>query len=304
MPDAEPTIQRLRALALEQRTRRLIELARTVVDGERPGDHRDRGRGDGVDFAEHRPYTAGDELRIVDWRATARTDRVVVRQFETARATTLELLVDVSRSMEFGSVEPDSPLVPASKSEAAVMAAAVHGYAALRRGDGVALTLVGARPMARPSRRGEAQLTALCADLAAALPAGEPRAALAEAVARASSRSSPGRILVLTDALDEDDGWLDDLARARTRGHGVAVLQVVDPEERELGHERAAEFVDPESSRRVTTDPTRVRRLYCALFEAFVEGIRQRLLSAGGDHALVLVGRPVSEAVPRREGRG
>lgn len=304
MPDADPTIQRLRALALELRTRRLVEIARAVVDGERPGEHRSRSRGDGLDFAEHRPYVAGDDLRVVDWRASARTDRVVVRQFETARATTLALLVDVSRSMEFGSVEPTGPMIPASKSEAAVMAAAVHGYAALRRGDGVSLTLVGAEPRPRALRRGEAQLSALCADLAASLPAREPAAALAQAVARASRPTSPVRILVLTDALDEDQGWVDGLARARSRGHGVAVIQVVDPLERTLAHDRAAEFVDPESGRRVATDPARVRRLYTTLFEAFVDGVRQRLISAGCDHALMMVGRPVTGLTPERGERG
>lgn len=293
MLDADPLALRLGALALKHRARRLEDLARTVVDGDRPGEHRSRARGDGVDFAEHRPYAAGDDLRTVDWRTSARHDRVVVRRFDAARSTAMELLVDVSRSMEFGSVSPGDPLVSTTKSEAAVMAAAVYGLSALRLGDPVTLSLVGETPQVHTPRRGEAQLAALCTDLAQALPAAAPSAALDDAVARATTRlRRPGRVIVITDALDEDLGWLGRLTTAATRGHGVAVIQVVDPAEQDLSHDRAAEFEDPETGRRLATDPDRVRRLYCSLFDGFVEDVRAQLLRARGDHVLQRVGEP------------
>ena len=219
----------------------------------------------------------------------------MVRRFDTARAAAVELLVDVSRSMEFGTIPSSDPLVSSTKSEAAVMAAAVHGYRALRMGDAVTLSLVGERPQACPVRRGEAQLGSLCADLASALPADARSAALDDAVARAAARlRRPGRLVVLTDALDEDQSWLTRLTAAAARGHGVAVVQVVDPAERDLSQDRAAEFEDPESGRRLATDPARVRRLYRSLFDRFVDDIRGHLLRVGGDHVLQLVGRPTA----------
>ena len=85
MTPADPTATRLRALALAGRAERLAWIARAVTAGTTVGVHRSRLRGEGTEFADHKPYTPGDDPRQLDWRALARSDRLVVRRFESRR---------------------------------------------------------------------------------------------------------------------------------------------------------------------------------------------------------------------------
>jgi len=305
---ADPAPARLRALALAGRADRLGWIARSVVDGAAGGAHRSRFRGEGAEFAEHKPYAPGDDPRQIDWRALARSDRLVVRRAEGQRALAAELLLDVSRSMEFGTVEPEvaaGPDVPATKSEAAAMAAVVLGYALLRQGDAVTVTRVGAEPVPGPRRTGEAQLAALCADVAAGLPAEEDTAALSRAVADARSRlRGRGLLLVLSDALEADDRWLAALGAARAQGHDVALIHLLDPAERDFPYRDPARFVDPEGGDEVRAHPARVARRYRALFAAHVEGLVRRLQGADVLVRTVETGQPIRLALGPLFGRG
>ncbi len=292
-----PLAERLVAQAVAHRAARLERIARVVVDEGRHGDHASRARGAGIEFAEHRAYRPGDDLRQVDWRTAARSDRLVVRSHDVQRAAAAELLLDVSRSMAFGAAEGAED-VPASKEEAAAMLAAVHGYRMLRRGDAVSLTRVGEQVGPGPRRAGEGQLAALCTDIAAALPSDDRGADLDSAIRGAVARlRRPGVMLVFTDALDPDTGWIAAAGQASARGHGVGVIQVLDPAELELPHEESARFVDPENGHEVRTSPVRVRRVYRDVIRAFVRDLRRRLLDAGVDHQLVTTGVHIRQAL-------
>jgi len=299
MTDLTP--ERLVALSLAERASRLALLARTVVDQQAVGSHPSRIRGRGAVFAEHRPYATGDDLRRVDWRASARSERVVVRRHDVERRSAVWMLVDTSASMEFGTVEPPTPAdIPVTKSEAAAMAAAVLALPMLRSGDRVTVGLVGQRVRRFPVRRGEAQLGDLCTDLAGSLPADQPAAALEHAVAMATSGlGARGRIVVITDALDDDHAWIERLGEARARGSGAAVLQVLDRSELELTCDEPSLFVEPEQGSTLRTDPRRVRRIYRSLIRRYVDGIRGRLSSAGVDHRMLLTGVSLREALAR-----
>ncbi len=293
MPSDDGAVQaRLRALGLRARAERLALVARALVDGGAPGSHPSRVQGEGAEFAGHKPYASGDDPRQIDWKIAARSDRLVVRRFEAERHLAAEVLLDVSRSMEFGSVAAGEELDrPSTKSEAAAMAAAVLSYRLLRQGDSVAVTLAGEVPRGGPRRAGEGQLDALCHDLAAAIPARDGAARLDRAVARSVARlSRPGLIVVLTDALDEDQGWIDELAAGRSRGHDALVIQVMDPAERDLPYDEPALFVDPETGQQVRIHPARVRAVYRDLLVAHLERTRERLHAARLDHLLVHVG--------------
>ncbi len=293
----EPAGARLHALALASRAERLAWLAREVLRGAAGGAHRSRLRGEGTEFAEYKEYVPGDDPRQIDWRVLARSDRLVVRRFESHRQAAAVLLVDHSRSMEFGSLEPGpgaAPDVPWTKSEAAVMAAAVIGFALLRQGDRVGLTRVGERPEEAPARTGEAQLGALCSDLARSVPAEAATADLDAALASAAARlRGPGLVLVATDALADDDAWLRRLGELRAAGHEVALLHVIDPAERDLPYRDPARFVDPEGGAEVRAHPGRVGRRYRALFRAFVEDLHGRLRTAGVRVATLHTGQPL-----------
>jgi uncharacterized protein (DUF58 family) len=293
---ADPTAARLRALALASRAERLAWIARAVTAGTTVGVHRSRLRGEGTEFAEHKPYTPGDDTRQIDWRALARSDRLVVRRFENQREVAAELLIDHSRSMEFGTVEvaDDALDVPATKSEAAAMAGAVIGHALLRQGDRVTVTRVGQQARSAPPRSGEAQLPALCTDLAAVVPAEAPGADLAGALAAATARlRGAGLLVVVSDALTEDEDWIRRLIEAQARGHDAMLLHVIDPAERDLPYRDPARFVDPEGGREVRAHPGRVGRRYRALFHEFVEGLHRRLREAGVRVGTLPTGQPL-----------
>lgn len=297
---ADPTATRLRALALASRAERLAWIARAVTAGTAVGVHRSRLRGEGTEFAEHKPYTPGDDPRQIDWRALARNDRLVVRRFEKQREVAAELLIDHSRSMEFGtSLGADGALdVPATKSEAAAMAGAVIGHALLRQGDRVTVTRVGQVVESAPPRTGEAQLPALCTDLAATLPAVAAGADLTGALAAATTRlRGAGLVLVVSDALTEDEGWIQRLTEARARGHDALLLHVIDPAERDLPYRDPARFVDPEGGCEVRAHPGRVGRRYRALFREFVEGLHRRLRAAGVRVGTLPTGQPLRRSL-------
>ena len=294
---------RLAALARDQRAMALVAMTRAATRESAGGSHRSPLRGDGTDFAEHRAYAPGDDLRKLDWRALARSDRLVVRRHETSRVLAAEFVIDVSRSMEFGTTGGDGDL-PATKSEAAVFAAAWLGYRLLRQGDGVGMWAAGDGVRGFPRRRGEAQLGSWCADLAHALPATDGDAALDHGVARALARlRRPGLLIVLTDALGTDDAWVSASLEASARGHDVVVGHVMDQAERTLPYDEASRFVDPETGAAVKTHPVRVRTLYRRLFTAHVDALRRRLLDGGVDHWPIETGRSTTETMVQHLGQ-
>ena len=301
---------RLATLAHEQRAAALLTLAQAALLEPGAGAHRSTGRGSGTDFADHKPYAPGDDLRMLDWRLAARSDRLVVRQFETPRPLRAEVIVDVSASMEYGTIEVVGE-APASKSEAAAHAAAILGGRVLQQGDSVQLALAGEGVREFPRRRGPTQIAAWCQDVAHGLPALDAGCAVSDAVDRAVARlARPGLVALCTDALDEDEAWVEGLAEARARGHGVLVLHVLDPSERDLPFADPAAFEGLEGEAAVHAHPARIRRLYRKLFADHVDGLASRLLDVGADHVQLEVGQPVAwvidEALERRrpgEGR-
>jgi len=288
--DAGGLHARLAALAHGPRSRALLTLATADAAAGAVGAHRSRARGAGTEFADHKVYAPGDDLRRLDWRMLARSDRLVVRQHETQRALRAEIIVDVSRSMDYGTT-PGGGDRPGTKAEAAAFAATLLGARLLAQGDGVRLTLAGNEARTLAPRRGEAQLEAWCKDVAQALPAAARRTALEAAVAAAVARlRTPGLIAVCADGLDEDRGWLGRLVEARSAGHGVVFLHTVDPAEEDLPFTEPAGFVDPEGGPPLPAHPGRIRRRYRELFAAHLASIRGPLLDAGARHLVLRVG--------------
>jgi len=277
----------------------LTLVARSQAGEGRLGQHRSRLYGEGTEFAEYKPYAPGDDPRQLDWKVLARSDRLVVRRFETERVLHAEFIVDVSASMDFGTVElPENAGldVPASKTEAAVMAAAILGLYLLRQGDTVAVSACGEQLHRHPRRSSEAQLPALCSDLAACLQSSGGAADLTTAVTAAATRLvRPGWLVLITDALDEDQRWVELLAEASSRGHDVVVFRPFDPAERDLPYDEPARFVEPERGQSVRANPARVRSRYRALYRAFEEELQRRLHRARIGHLPLETGAAVGQ---------
>lgn len=213
-------------------------VARQVVAGFISGLHRSPFLGAGEEFTRHRSYQQGDDVRHIDWRLFARTDRLYVKEFREDSNLQAFLLLDTSSSMGFGS-EP-------SKLRYASYLAAALAHLMLRAGDAVGLATTGPHGvrLALPSRNRSGHLHEVL--LALERLRAEGTGSLADAldgVGQALRRQ--GRVLILSDFLD-DTGLLDAVGRLRARGDEVIGFRVATPVELGLQPLGPARFFDPE----------------------------------------------------------
>lgn len=222
-----------------------------IVEGFLAGLHRSPRRGFSVEFAEHRMYQPGDELRYVDWKLLGRTDRMYVKQFEEETNLRAMLVLDASRSMAWSG----SPGDRLTKLDYARRLAAALALILLRQRDATGLIVFddqvrGVTPP-RVRRRHWHDLLRVLAPLEAGRgTAAEP--ALRRVVAQLRRR---GLVVVLSDLLLEREPMLTALRFLRHRGHQVLVLHLMDPAEVDLGGSTEARFTDPESGAAVTLRP-------------------------------------------------
>jgi uncharacterized protein (DUF58 family) len=270
----------------------LLEQARSLALWlERPlasdatGRHRAKRLGGGGEFAEHRDYRRGDELRHIDWKAAARSDRLVVRQFEIDRRADLHLLVDRSASMSFGTTAgrtaPWGGDWPATKWELARLAALTLAFVFLRGADRLGITVVDGdtdRSKSGPLDKGRSGLERAAGRLLESVPNG--RADIAAALRDA--RVTPGRnLLVVISDLLCDEPLAPLLALHRAAGAEVWVFHVVDPAEIAFPYEEPTRFVDLETGDEAGLNPRDFGATYRAEFAAFLAEQEQACSAAG-----------------------
>jgi len=264
--------------------------ARQVVHGARLGIHRSRLRGGGSEFSDYKPYDVGDDPRHLDAKVLARTDRYVVRRYESERQVSATLLLDRSASMSFGTTTD-----VADKWEAARSLALALAFVLLRQGDRVGLSVVdGAGATHRPPRGGERQLDELAMAALQRPPTGD--AGLGEALGEVLARAGRGLVIVVSDLLSDDEQWLDALGVHRARGGEAWVLQIVDPAERDFPYDEPARFVGLEGGE-LSLNPRELAAQYRTEFAAFCEGVRKRCLDAGARHALIDSSEPLGRTL-------
>ncbi|CAN5741437.1 DUF58 domain-containing protein [soil metagenome] len=222
-----------------------------VVEGFLTGLHRSPRRGFSVEFAEHRMYQPGDELRYVDWKILGRNDRLYVKQFEEETNLRAMVVCDVSRSMAW-SGDPEKVL---SKLAYAQRLIAALSLILIRQRDAAGLIAFDddVRAILPPRARLShwRQLVRLLAGLDAGLgTAAEP--ALRRVVSQLRRR---GLVVFVSDLLLDRDLALKALRFLRHRGHQVLVLHVMDPAELALGGPAEARFEDPETKSAVVLRP-------------------------------------------------
>ncbi len=264
--------------------------ARAMVEGYYSGHHRSRYRGASVEFADHRPYSHGDELRHLDWRLYGRSDRFFVKQYEAETNLTVHLLLDASGSMGY-------PERGVTKLACATYLAAGLAYLAWRQRDAVGLTVfdTGPREQLPPrSRRGHLQQVFDALEGAAA--GGETGIADVLGDVGASMRRR-GLIVLLSDLLDEPGEVLRALGLLRSRGHDLIVMQVLDRREMDLGLHGPVVVVDLETNERLVTDADEIRGRYEAALRAHVERLRDGCAARDIDHQLFVTDRPLGPAL-------
>lgn len=263
-------------------------VARTVVEGFITGLHHSPQFGLSVDFAEHRAYQPGDDIRRIDWRAYARTDRYTVKQFEADTNTDFTVLLDTSASMSFGSHG-------ITKFEYARILAACLAYFASRQRDRVGLATFADRTGARipPGAR---RVELILHELDRARPEGRgqllpPLRALSEHLRRRSI------VAVISDFYEEPERVAEAVRQLRQRGNDVIVFHVLDPAELEFPYDDAMTIVDVESGERLPVVPETLRDEYRALIGRHVEDIRKRMIGHGFDYVRVNTSVPLDHAL-------
>ncbi len=275
----------------------LVLRTRYLVANHSIGVHRSRRMGGGVEFAEHREYSPGDDLRRLDWKASARTGRTLVKRFESERRTDVQLLVDRSGSMSFGTTTPSSPEVKESeldsaesKWDAACLLALTLAWGFLRQGDGVGISLWGeGSSWRRPVRNGRNWMHELAGELLRHSPAGP--GSLGDAVHEVVARTPRSLVVVVSDCLDPDEErWSGLLAQHVVRGGEVWLLHLVDPAELDFPFQEPARFVDLEGGGSLPINPRELARQYRLEFQAFLERRREESVSAGIRYLLLNTG--------------
>jgi uncharacterized protein (DUF58 family) len=241
-------VARLRNLELRMR--------RVLSHSPSAGRHSSASRGLSHDFAQHRAYAPGDELRAIDWKVYARQDRFYVKEFNEERMAAAHLLTDASGSMGFG-----------AKWDLACRLSMALSYLAAAGGDAAGLTVFDTEPRASvPARSGLGQLEALDAALARSQPGGETRlAGVLEKAAVSLKRRSV--IALVSDLLGDGPGIVAAVKALKARRHDVMVLQVLDPRERTLDFEGPVTFESLEDRSTLAVDADAVREAYAAEFE-------------------------------------
>ncbi|MEO8227536.1 MAG: DUF58 domain-containing protein [Gemmatimonadota bacterium] len=263
--------------------------ARAVVDGFMYGIHPSRMPGAGLEFSQYRSYQAGDDLRRVDWKLYARSDRYFVRESEIETSLTVRLVIDASASMAHGGTF--------SKFDYARFVAAALAVLAHRQGDGVGLFALndGALRAIRPGR-GQAHLHRLLHELETIEPAGAwPDWSRVEGALTVGGVR--GITVVVTDLHERAGEIRSAVVKLAAMRHEVIVLHVVAPEELNLGYDGPVELEELETGRVLDVDPDAERAMYVTAVEAEHTQLRRALQERSIGYARLSLAEPLDGAL-------
>lgn len=263
-------------------------LARTVVDGFMHGLHRARKVGLSLDFAEHRAYQPGDDIRRIDWRVFGRTDRFYVKEYEADTNASVTFALDASGSMDFGSG-------PVTKFDYGRFVTASLAWLSQRQGDRVGLvTFAGdLAEIVPPSTR---HLQLILHTLGRARASGEGK--LAPVLTRAARlMNRAGIVVVVSDCYEEPEAVQRAAGMLRGRGHDVILFHLLDPAERDLPGDGPATFEDAETRERLPLRTEALRAKYQAAVQAHQRELARRLGQDMIDYVPLLTDQPLDAAL-------
>jgi uncharacterized protein (DUF58 family) len=278
----DPTVlMRIRSLELR---------ARVVVEGFWTGLHRSPYHGFSVEFTEYRPYMAGDDLRYLDWKVLARSDRYFIKKFEDETNLRCHILMDHSQSMRFSSRGY-------SKAEYAATLAATLAYFLHRQGDAIGLLtfdahvrdFLPARHRVGHLRRLLVALERSCAGTATDLRA--PLNRISEMVRKR------GMVVLISDFLAPIDQLEASLVPLTAAGHELIVFSILDPAEASFDYREPTLFEDLESGQKLYIDPRSARSEYRRQFDAHGQSVQSVCRRLGINYRCLLTDQPLELAL-------
>ncbi|HEY3861240.1 MAG TPA: DUF58 domain-containing protein [Verrucomicrobiae bacterium] len=259
----------------------LTLMSRTPMEGSVAGLHKSPHRGSSVEFAEYRNYVPGDDIRRLDWRVFARTDRFFLKEYEAETNLRCYFVLDASGSMKFGQA-------PGGKLAYAKRMIATLAYIAAHQGDASGLfCATGKSSVEIPPRRNPAHLRVLFDALDKTEAKGETGliAALHGVAEKVRRRAM---VVVVSDFFCDLDELLNAFQHLRFQKHDLAVFQLLDRAELDFQFDRPVRFVDLESSMSVVTEPSIIRDEYLRQLRMFLEGLRGGCNEFGVDYRQVV----------------
>ena len=269
--------------------------ARVIVEGALSGLHRAAVHGSSVEFAEHKEYSPGDELRHVDWKAYAKLDRYYVKQFEQESQLTVYLVLDASASMAFagGGI---------AKLQYGGLVLAALAYLVIQQQDKVGLLACGDPTLETlvPPRARTTHLHDLMAVLESLIARGgtgdEPPASALARIGELTRRRR-ALIVLVSDLFDPDEKTLQMLVQLRAQRHDVSVVHLLDPHERQFPYDGLTQFEALETANKVLVNPAAIRQDYLERMEAFLVKVRNTLTGAGVDYHLAQTDQPLEQTL-------
>lgn len=262
--------------------------ARLIVEGYVSGVHRSPFHGFSVEFAEHREYSPGDDLRYLDWKVFGRTDKYYLKQFEEETNLFCYLLLDSSESMAYR-----GPTAPMSKLQYAQCAAAALAYLILNQQDNVGLVSFDEeiRAFIRPSSN-PSHLKQLVQVMEQTVPERKTRAGAIfhELAERFKKR---GIVVVLSDLFDDLESIGAGLRHFRHRRHEVIVLHVLDPAEIEFPFRQTILLRGLEQWPSLLVEPRSIRKAYLQQFEGYLRRLRRTCRMHNIDYVLLRTDQPL-----------
>jgi len=249
--------------------------ARLIVEGYISGLHRSPFRGFSVEFAEHREYVPGDDMRFLDWKVFGKTDRLYIKRYEEETNLEAHLVVDASESMGYRSSDGRGP----SKYEYASWAAAALAYLCIMQQDSAGLVVFDEqvrRVVRSSSNRGN--LGNIVHELEATSPANGTGVARALGEAGEAVRRR-GLVILFSDLMDDGDEILRGLKQVRNRGHEVLLFHVLAHDETTFPFQVLTRFEGLEGLGRLTADPVALRSAYLSEVKSFRKRLRRVCLA-------------------------
>ncbi|MEO6595607.1 MAG: DUF58 domain-containing protein [Planctomycetota bacterium] len=267
---------------------RLELRARLVVEGFVTGMHKSPYRGFSVEFANHREYVQGDDLRHLDWKIFGKADRFVIKQYEEETNLRAHLFLDQSESMNYGH---DGGL---SKFDYSATACASLSFLIQQQADAVGLTLFDEKVARQiPPSNTRASLGNIFGALEEATTRKQKTKVGSVLHELASQLRKRGMVLIFSDLFDEPKEVLKGLREIASRGHDVVVFHVLDRDEVEFPFERMTLFQGMEQMPELLCDPKSLRDAYLAEIEGFADQIRKGCLGQRIDYVRVVNSMPL-----------
>jgi uncharacterized protein (DUF58 family) len=293
--------------------------AKMIVEGVMSGQHRSPYHGFSVEFAQHRPYVAGDDIRHLDWKVYGRSDKLHLKQYQQETSLDLVLLVDASGSMRYGTrtfedasgaghtMSPDGRS-NWSKFDHATAIAAAMAYVTLHQGDRSGLVVFADEVKAmvkRSSSQGTwrqivGALATFYQSEATDAPTNIGRV-IDQTLAKLTNRCL---LVLISDLFTDPEAIRDAMARVKHRRHDLIVFQVLDKQEKEFLFQDAAPFEGLEGEERLRVDPRALRKGYLEALERHLESVQRTARGFGFDYQQVMtddwLGPPLAAFVARR----